>query len=345
MSQIKVGVVGAGRIGRMHTENLVRHVPEAEVGAVASPHLDHGWAEGLGIPRRTNDNSAVFDDPAIDAVVITAPSGLHSELICAAAKAGKHIFCEKPVGFEEKPIEDAISAAESAGVRLQVGFNRRFDPDICRLAGDVRDGEVGELHGLRVINRDPSAPPIDFVKRSGGLFFDFAIHDFDTIRFLSGSEIEEIYAAGTVLIDPAIGEAGDIDTAITSIRLSNGALCVIDNSRQARYGYDQRFEAFGTRGNLVVDNTRPTIRESFLEGGVYTDLPPVNFVERYKAAFVAELAAFVGCIREDKPVSVSAEDALAAVRVARAAKLSSDENRPVRLDDAALAGEEGPADE
>jgi myo-inositol 2-dehydrogenase/D-chiro-inositol 1-dehydrogenase len=148
-----------------------------------------------------------------------------------------------------------------------------------------------------------------------------------------------------VLIDPAIGEAGDIDTAITSIRLSNGALCVIDNSRQARYGYDQRFEAFGTRGNLVVDNTRPTIRESFLEGGVYTDLPPVNFVERYKAAFVAELAAFVGCIREDKPVSVSAEDALAAVRVARAAKLSSDENRPVRLDDAALAGEEGPADE
>jgi myo-inositol 2-dehydrogenase/D-chiro-inositol 1-dehydrogenase len=339
MKQTTVGVIGAGRIGRMHTENLVRHIPEAEVRAVASPHLDNGWAEELGIPKRSNDNSAVFDDTDIEAVVITAPSGLHSELICRAAEAGKHIFCEKPVGFDEQAIEEAISAAKSAGVQLQVGFNRRFDPDICQLAADVGDGKVGELHGLRVINRDPSSPPIDFVKRSGGMFFDFAIHDFDTIRFLSGSEIEEVYAAGTVLIDPAIGDAGDIDTAITTLRLANGALCVIDNSRQARYGYDQRFEAFGTKGNLVVDNTRPTIRESFLENGVYTDLPPANFVTRYEDAFIAELAAFVGCVREKTPVSVSAEDALAAVRVARAAKLSSDENRPVRLDDAALAGE------
>jgi myo-inositol 2-dehydrogenase/D-chiro-inositol 1-dehydrogenase len=333
MSQTAMGVIGAGRIGRMHTENLVHHIPEAEVRAVASPHLDEDWAIALGIPVRSTDNTVVLDDPEVEAVVITAPSGLHSELIQQAAAAGKHIFCEKPVGFEEAPIEAAIAAAQSAGVQLQVGFNRRFDPDICRLAEDVRDGEVGELHGLRVINRDPSAPPIDFVKRSGGMFFDFAIHDFDTIRFLSGSEIEEVFAAGAVLIDPEIGSAGDIDTAIISLRLANGALCVIDNSRQARYGYDQRFEAFGSRGNLVVDNTRPTIRESFLEDGVFTDLPPSNFIRRYEDAFIAELAAFVNCVREEATVSVSARDALAAVTVARAAKLSMDENRPVRLDE------------
>jgi myo-inositol 2-dehydrogenase/D-chiro-inositol 1-dehydrogenase len=325
MKQTKVGVVGAGRIGRMHTENLVRHIPEAD------PHLDEDWATELGIPSRSTDNGTVFDDPEIEAIVITAPSGLHSELICRAAAAGKHIFCEKPVGFEEGPIRQAIAAAHEAGVQLQVGFNRRFDPDVCRLAEAVHSGEVGELHGLRVINRDPAAPPIDFVKRSGGMFFDFAIHDFDTIRFLSGSEIEEIYAAGAVLIDPEIGNAGDIDTAITTLRLANGALCVIDNSRQARYGYDQRFEAFGSKGNLVADNLRATTIESFLEGGVFTDLPPFNFVKRYREAFVAELRAFVTCVQTGMPVSVTADDALAAVRVAAAAKRSMIENKPVEV--------------
>jgi myo-inositol 2-dehydrogenase/D-chiro-inositol 1-dehydrogenase len=337
MKQTAVGVIGAGRIGRMHAENLVHHIPEAEVRAVASPHLDEVWAEGLGIPVRSNNNSTVFGDPGIDAVVITAPSGLHSELIQEAAAAGKHIFCEKPVGFQEGPIEAAIGAAKAGGVQLQVGFNRRFDPDVCALADAVRNGEVGELHGLRVINRDPSAPPIDFVLRSGGMFFDFAIHDFDTIRFLSNSEIEEVFAAGAVLVDPEIGKAGDIDTAIITLRLVNGALCVIDNSRQARYGYDQRFEAFGSKGNLVVDNTRPTIKESFLETGVYTDLPPKTFVERYRDAFIAELDAFVDCVRNKRPVSVSAEDALAAVKAAKAARRSMDENRPVKLDAAESA--------
>ena len=337
MNQTTIGVIGAGRIGRMHTENLVHHVPEAEVRAVASPHLDEGWAEGLGIPIRSTDNSAVLENTEIEAVVITAPSGLHSELICQAAAAGKHIFCEKPVGLDEGPIEAAIAAAETAGVQLQVGFNRRFDPNVCRLAEAVRNGEVGELQGLRVVNRDPAAPPIDFVKRSGGMFFDFAIHDFDTIRFLSGSEIEEVFAAGAVLIDPEIGNAGDIDTAIITMRLANGALCVIDNSRQARYGYDQRFEAFGSKGNLVVDNNRPTSMESFLEGGVYTDLPPTTFIERYRDAFIAELQSFVRCVRGGTAVSVSADDALAAVKTARVAKLSMNENRPVRLDATAPA--------
>ena len=192
MNQTTVGVIGAGRIGKMHTENLVHHIPEAVVNAVASPHLDEDWAEGLGIPKRSTDNSAIFGDPEIETVVITAPSGLHSELICQAAAAGKHVFCEKPVGFEEGPIEAAIEAAKSAGVHLQVGFNRRTDPSLLDLVEAVRGGEIGDVHTVRVTNRDPKAPPIDFVKRSGGIFMDFLIHDFDTIRYLSGSEIVEV---------------------------------------------------------------------------------------------------------------------------------------------------------
>ncbi len=339
MNTTTVGVIGAGRIGKMHTENLVRAIPEATVKAVSSPHLDQAWAASLGIPERSTSNEIVLDDPEIEAVVIAASSGLHCELIRQAAAAGKHIFCEKPLAFETGPIAAALEAARSASVQLQVGFNRRFDPDVRRLAEAVRDGEVGELHGLRVINRDPSAPPIAFVKRSGGMFFDFAIHDFDTVRFLSGSEIAELYAAGTVLIDPEIGRAGDIDTAIIALRLANGALCVIDNSRQARYGYDQRFEAFGSKGNLVVDNLRATTIESFFEDGVYVDKPPNTFVERYREAFIAELRDFVCCVRDGRPVTVTAADALAAVTVAEAARESMTTNRPVRVTTATPAAE------
>jgi myo-inositol 2-dehydrogenase/D-chiro-inositol 1-dehydrogenase len=336
MSRAAVGVIGAGRIGKMHAENLVHHVPEAHVKAVASPRIDEEWATELGIPVTTRDNDAVLQDPEIDAVVITAPSGLHVELIRRAAQEGKHIYCEKPVAFEPAPIEEAVAAVKAAGVQLQVGFNRRFDPSIRRLARAVRDGEVGELHGLRVINRDPKAPPIEFVKRSGGMFFDFTIHDLDTVRFLSGSEIEELYAVGANLVDPSIGEAGDIDTAVITLRLEGGALCVIDNSRQTHYGYDQRFEAFGSDGNLVVDNTRPTTVESFLEDGVFIDRPHPSFIERYREAFIAELRAFVRCVCDGSAVEVTAEDALAAVRAAGAATTSMMENRPVRLAEATV---------
>jgi myo-inositol 2-dehydrogenase/D-chiro-inositol 1-dehydrogenase len=331
MSLITVGVVGVGRIGRMHTENLVHHVPGVRVKAAASPRIDEGWAGELGIPVATRDNEVVFQDPEIDAVIITAPSGRHVELIRRAAQEGKHIYCEKPVAFEPGPIEDTIAATKAAGVQLQVGFNRRFDPSIRRLAEAVLDGEVGDLHGLRIVNRDPKAPPIEFVKRSGGMFFDFTIHDLDTARFLSGREIEEVYAAGAVLVDPEIGSAGDIDTAIVTLRLEGGALCVIDNSRQTNYGYDQRFEVFGSNGNFVVDNLRPTSVESFVESGVFRDTPHPSFIERYQDAFIHELQSFIACVRDGTPVSVTAEDALAAVRAAGAARISMLENRPVRL--------------
>ena len=338
-----VGVIGAGRIGRMHTENLVHAVPEAFVKAIASPHLDEGWAEGLGIPIRSTDNAAVLGDPEIEAVVIAASSGLHIELIRRAAEAGKHIFCEKPVAFEPGPIEEILRIAADAGIQLQVGFNRRFDPSLLKASEAVLRGEIGKVHTIRVTNRDPTPPDIDFVRRSGGLFFDFTVHDFDTVRFLSGSEIVELFAVGEVLIDPEIGAAGDIDTAVITLRLANGALAVIDNSRHAVYGQDQRFEVFGSEGSVAVDNTRRTFVTTSTREGVSTERLHGSFGDRYTEAFIAELRGFLSSVREDRPVAVGAADALAAVRAAHAARKSLAENRPIRLIEAIKTVEAGGA--
>jgi myo-inositol 2-dehydrogenase/D-chiro-inositol 1-dehydrogenase len=324
VTRTTLGVIGTGRIGRMHVENLVHSVPEADVKTVASRRVDEVWAEELGIPVCTTDPADVLQDAEIDAVVVTLSSKLHVETICRAA-------CEKPVGFAPAPIVEALDAVREAGVQLQVGFNRRFDPSLQKLQLAVRDGAVGDLHSLRIVNRDPKAPEIEFVRRSGGMFLDFTIHDFDTVRFLSECEIEEVYAAGAALVDEEIAAAGDIDTALVAVRLDNGALCVIDNSRQTHYGYDQRFEAFGSKGNLTVENLRPTSMASSLEGRVFIDRPDPSFVERYREAFVAELRSFVECVRDGSPVAATGEDALAAVRAACAAKISMQENRPVRV--------------
>jgi myo-inositol 2-dehydrogenase/D-chiro-inositol 1-dehydrogenase len=331
MTRTTIGVIGTGRIGRMHARNLVHRVPDAFVKAVASRSADERWAAELGIPVCTNDIEDLLRDPEIEAVVVALPSGLHVETIRCAAEAGKQIFCEKPVGFTAAAISRALDTVRSAGVQLQVGFNRRFDPSLCKLQAAVRSGEVGELHSLRVVNRDPKAPRPEFASGSGGLFLDFTIHDFDTLRFLSGSEIAEVYAAGAALVDPEIASVGDIDTAVISVRLANGALCVIDNSRQTGYGYDQRFEAFGSKGNLTVGNLRATSLAASLVSGVFSDTPYPSFVERYKEAFIAELQAFVRCVRDSTEVAVTGEDALAAVNAAFAATTSMAENRPVLL--------------
>jgi myo-inositol 2-dehydrogenase/D-chiro-inositol 1-dehydrogenase len=341
MTRITVGVIGTGRIGKMHTSNLVSSVPDAFVKTVASRSVDEAWAADMGIPVCTRDIAVLFEDPEIEAVVVALPSGLHAETIQRAAAAGKHVFCEKPLGFSPEAIEPALDAVRNAGVQLQVGFNRRFDPSLCKLQAAVHNGDVGDLHSLRVVNRDPRAPSLEFARGSGGLFLDFAIHDFDTLRFLSGSEIEEIYAAGAALVDPEIASVGDIDTALISVRLATGALCVIDNSRQTGYGYDQRFEAFGSQGNLVVGNLSPTSVEASLATGVFTDAPCPSFVERYKEAFIAELRDFVRCVETGSDVAVTGEDAMAAVQAALAAKTSLIENRPVQLVPAEAAVPEG----
>jgi len=341
MNHTTVGLIGAGRIGRLHAENLKR-IPEARLKTVASPHLDEAWAQELGIPVRSTDVGTVFDDPEIEAVVIAASSDRHVELIRRAVESGKHIFCEKPVAFEPGPIEEIIALAAGAGVLLQVGYNRRFDPSLLAANTEIEGGGIGEIHTVRVTSRDPIPPDIDFVRRSGGLFFDFTVHDFDTVRFLSGAEIVELFAVGEVLVDPRIGAAGDIDTAVITLRLSNGVLAVIDNSRHAVYGQDQRFEVFGAAGSVAVDNLRATYVTTSTRNGVFSSRLHGSFGDRYREAFVAELSGFLSSVREGRPVAVGAEDALAAVRAAHAARRSLAENRPIRLDEAAETDMAGP---
>ena len=330
MKTITVGVLGAGRIGRLHTENLFR-MPGVRVKSIADPYADFDAWPPPGIDTGV-DPSLVLDDPEIEAVLICSPTPTHADFTEAAATAGKHIFCEKPVDLDLERIRHTLEVVDAAGVKLQVGFNRRFDPTFSRVRQAVIDGDVGDIHIVKITSRDPEAPPVEYVENSGGIFLDMTIHDFDMVRYLTGSEIEEVHAMGAVLIDPAIGEAGDVDTAVTTLKMANGALAVIENSRQAVYGYDQRVEVFGSRGSAEAGNetaNRVTLSSS---GGVRADTPLYFFLERYQASFVAELEAFFDSIRDDREPPVGGRDGLMSVLVGLAAAKSMAENRPVKVE-------------
>ncbi len=328
---IIAGLVGAGRIGRMHAANIMALVPGVNLKWVADTALDEEWAANSGIPRYTREISEMLADPELEAVVIATSSTAHVSVIKTVAAAGKHIFCEKPIAFIPEEIEDATKAAGDAGVKLQVGFNRRFDPDFRRVREAVETGAVGDVHIIRITNRDPVRPTLEFIPHSGGLFMDFCIHDFDTVRYISGVEVEEIHVMGAALIDPEIEKLGDIDTALITLKLSNGALCTIDNSRETNYGYDQQIEVFGSKGSIWARNTTPTMAHLSTAEGVFTDKPHFSFVERFEQAFVEEQRQFFACVREEKPVPVSGEDAMAAVRISQAAARSHQSNEPVRI--------------
>lgn len=331
-NKIVAGLIGAGRIGKMHARNIITHMPDVFLKAVADCKPDEDWVKSLGIPVCASDCGTVLEDPEIEAVVIATPSSTHVDMITAAAQAGKQIFCEKPVAFKAEQVAEAISTVKAAGVKLQVGFNRRFDPDFAAVKEATASGKIGIPHIIRVTNRDPIRPDPAFIPDSGGLFMDFSIHDFDTVRFMSGSEVEEVYAAGTVLIDPEIERLGDIDTALITLKLTSGTLCIIDLSRETNYGYDQQVEVFGSKGSISARNTTPTNTVLSTARGVYSDKPHYSFVERYEEAFVMELRAFFKSVRDGTPPLVSGEDALAAVRIAQAAQDSFEQNKPVRID-------------
>ncbi|WP_062234568.1 inositol 2-dehydrogenase [Fictibacillus sp. FJAT-27399] len=330
---LNVGVIGAGRIGKLHVDNL-RLVPDILVKSVSDIVVDHLelWAKDKQIKVLTSDYRQILNDPEIDAVFICSPTNTHAGMIMEAAAAGKHIFCEKPVSFSLKETEAALSAAEKAEVKLQVGFNRRFDPNFRKIRSLVQDGAVGAPHVLRITSRDPQPPGVDYIKTSGGLFMDMMIHDFDMARYIMGSEVVEVSAYGAVLVDPSIGEAGDIDTAIVSLKFANGALGVIDNSRQAVYGYDQRLEVFGSNGAAQAENNRPTNVEVSTAESVSKDKPLHFFLERYTQAYIDEVSEFAEAILYDKPVVCSGFDGLQAQRIAKAAKKSLETGVPVLLD-------------
>lgn len=331
--KINLGLIGAGRIGRVHAENLAFRIPQANLLAVSDVFLEAAekCAADYNIPVTAQDHRRILDDERIEAVIICSSTDTHSRFIIEAAEAGKHIFCEKPIDHDLQKIDNALNAVERSRVKLQIGFNRRFDPNFKQARDLVAAGKIGTPHLVHIFSRDPAPPPIEYIKVSGGIFLDMTIHDFDMARYLLGSEVEEVYAVGGVMVDPVIGQAGDIDTAVVTLRYSNGAIGTIDNSRQAVYGYDQRLEVFGSKGNIIVTNNKPHNAVISDTEGVHSALPLYFFLERYTEAYVAEMRAFIEAVQQDKTPPVTGIDGRIPVVMGLAAWKSYRENRPVRL--------------
>ncbi len=331
--QVNVGLIGAGRIGRVHAETLSYRIPSANLLAVADIFVQSAktCAADFQIPSYTADPQEIFTDNKIDVVIICSSTDTHAQFIIDAARAGKHIFCEKPIALDLGKIDRALAEVDNTGVKLQLGFNRRFDPNFKAARNAVAAGKIGRPHTVRITSRDPEPPPVDYIKVSGGIFLDMTIHDFDMARFLIGSEVEELYATGGVMVDPAIGEAGDIDTTVITLRYANGAIGTIENSRKAVFGYDQRVEVFGSGGNVVVSNNAPNTAVLSNAAGIHASLPHFFFLERYMEAYTAEMRVFINCILQDSPPPVTGIDGRIPVVMGLAAWKSYRENRPVKL--------------
>ena len=334
--KVRIGLIGAGRIGKLHGTNLMNAVSDAEVTVVADPFMNEtmeAWAKSLGIPKCTKDVDAVFTDPDVDAVFICSSTDTHADFIIKAARAGKDIFCEKPIHTDIARINEALAEVEKAGVKLQVGFVRRFDHNHKAVRDVVASGDLGKVYVVKVTSRDPEGPPMSYIEVSGGLFNDMMIHDFDMVRYLSGSEVTEVTAIGAVLTDPDYAKYNDVDTAIVTLKFANGAIGVIDNCRTAPYGYDQRVEVHCEKGCVQDSNDLENEIRISRGDGVYSAKPTWFFLERYNDAFITEAREFMDCVLNDKPVPVDGNDGLQPVRIAIAAKKSLDEGRTVRMDE------------
>ena len=333
MTTLRIGLIGAGRIGQVHAFSLAHNTPHAKLVAVSDVLADTAkhCAELYGISKWTTDYTELLSDPTIDAVLICSPTNMHSEMIVAAATSGKHIFCEKPVDLDLAGVNRAIAAVYAAGVVFMVGFNRRFDPNFVRVRSAIENGEIGEPHILHIVSRDPAPPSLAYIKVSGGIFLDMAIHDFDMARFLIGSEVTEIYVQASARTDPEIRKAGDVDTALMMLRFANGVIGTIDNSRKAVYGYDQRVEVFGGGGAIQTSNNYAANVVVSDAHSIHRDLPLNFFMQRYKDSYREEIQAFIGSILNNTPPPVSAHDGRMALVIGLAAKISLRENRPVAI--------------
>lgn len=331
---VKLGIIGMGRIGKLHANNLLHSVSNGKIAAVADIALTDevkAWAAEHGIEGCYDHPKYIFEDPSIDAVFICSSTASHADYIMEAAKAGKHIFCEKPIDFDLAKIKKALSVVKEAGVKLQVGFVRRFDHNHKKVRDTVLSGKIGVPNIVKVTARDPDFQSVEYVKTSGGLFMDMMIHDLDMARYLANSDVTEIMSYGTVLLDPDLKTINDIDTAIVMLKFENGALGVIDDSRKAVYGYDQRTEVHCSEGCVRVDNDLKDTSMIFTADNVICEKPQWFFLERYNDAFAAEAAAFVDSVLNDTPILATGEDGLKSAKLAVAAKISLDERRPVLL--------------
>jgi myo-inositol 2-dehydrogenase/D-chiro-inositol 1-dehydrogenase len=334
MADIVVGIIGAGRIGQVHARSIAYEIPGVTIKTVADPYLTDEAAalmKSLGVQKVCKDHKEIINDPEIEAVFICSSTDTHSPLSREACLAGKHVFCEKPVDLDIDKIKETLKVVKESGVIYQVGFNRRFDHNFASVKAAIDAGKVGDVHILKITSRDPSPPPVEYVKVSGGIFCDMIVHDFDMARFLTGSEVTEVFAAADVRIDEEIGKAGDYDTAVVTLRFENGAIAVIDASRKAVYGYDQRVEAFGSKGAVSIGNDTLSTAVISSEDGIVSEKPKYFFLERYMGAFTEEKLQFFDAIRKGTEVPVGGFDGLISVVIAEAAKRSAAENRPVKI--------------
>ena len=328
---IRFALFGAGRIGKMHAENLVKRADSKLVYVVDSkPEAAKALAEPLGAKQATAEKA--FSDKNVDAVLIASSTGSHADLSIAAAQAGKAIFCEKPVDLTLPKVEACIKAVKKAKVPMFVGFNRRFDPSFRNLKQRLDAGAIGKLEQVIITNRDPGLPDLRFLASSGGLFLDFTIHDFDMARWLLGEDPVEVFAWGAVLVDPRVRTEGkDIDTAMLLLRTKSGKMCHINNTRRAVYGYDQRIEVFGSKGMLRAENLTPTSVERFGAQATSGDNPWPNFQTRYDAAYAAEMASFIHSVEKKKPAEIPPEDSRKVLLLCEAALQSSQTGKPVKI--------------
>lgn len=327
---VRFGLLGAGRIGKLHGNNIVAS-PDAELVAVADVVAEAATALAEATGAEARSSEAIINGDDIDAILIGTSTDTHADFIEQAMAAGKAVLCEKPVDLDAGRIETCLKTVEPTGRPLMVGFNRRFDPNFASLKKRLDDGAVGSVEMVTIISRDPGPPPVSYIERSGGLYRDMMIHDFDMARFLLGEEPVEVHAVGSVLVDPAIGAAGDVDTAMVMLRTASGKLCQISCSRRATYGYDQRIEVHGSGGMIRAGNLHETTVE-LATGGGFTADPVMNFfLERYGAAYRLELAAFIDAVENGTPTSPSGHDGLMAQRLADAATKARETGQPVKV--------------
>lgn len=327
---IEVALFGAGRIGRIHAENLSRH-PGVRFKYVVDVNRDAAQEVAARHGSQVASVEDVLADPAVQAVIIGSSTDTHADLILRSAAARKAIFCEKPVDLDIDRARACAEAVRGAGVVCMIGFQRRYDPTFCAVKNRMHDGEIGEPEMLVVTSRDPAPPPVSYIKVSGGIFKDMLIHDFDIFRWILEDEAVSVHATGSCLVDPAIADAGDIDSATVTIRTRRGRLCQINTSRRAAYGYDQRFEVLGSKGMLQAGNHRPTQAVAYTAAGVGTDKPEHFFLERYRVAYASEMDHFFDVLTTGGTPRTSVKDGLKALELAEAATTSWREQRVVLL--------------
>ena len=330
---VKVGIIGAGRIGKVHLESISYHVKNATVVAMADPFMNdetESFIKEFGVEKIYKDYKEIIIDPEIDAVLVCSSTDTHAPISIEAIEAGKHVFCEKPLANTTDKIKEIAEALKAhPEVKFQVGFNRRFDHNFAAIRKAYDEGKIGDAQILKITSRDPQAPPVGYCAAS--IFLDMTIHDFDMACFLTNSDVEELYVYADALINPGIREYGDFDTAIISMKMANGALAVIDNSRQAMYGYDQRAELFGSKGMVATSNDTLSSAVLSTVDGVTGEKPLYFFLERYMESFSQEVREFCDAIINNTETPVGIHAGMQSVKIALAAEKSANEGRPVKL--------------